>query len=209
VLLTSDILARIQEGSVTLAFRRWTRPTVRAGGTLMTYIGQLEITSVTIVEDTSITDEEARRAGYPSREDLLDELSQRKEGAIYRVEFGGISPDPRMALREALPDELELVSLLQKLRKLDASSQTGPWTESALALIGGNPGVLAAILAGWLRMDKLDFKARIRKLKALGLTISLEKGYRLSERGEFVLLRLVPREAQSELEPDSNPSRGA
>jgi hypothetical protein len=33
-------------------------------------------------------------------------------------------------------------------------------------------------------LERLVFKARVRRLKALGLTISLGTGYRLSPRGE-------------------------
>ena len=36
-------------------------------------------------------------------------------------------------------------------------------------------------------MEKHPFKAKVRQLKALGLTISLDVGYRLSPRGESVL----------------------
>jgi hypothetical protein len=35
--------------------------------------------------------------------------------------------------------------------------------------------------------ERLPFKANVRKLKRLGLTISLETGYRLSPRGEAYL----------------------
>ena len=41
----------------------------------------------------------------------------------------------------------------------------------------------AADLAAALGREKLPFKADVRKLKALGLTESLERGYRLSPRG--------------------------
>jgi hypothetical protein len=36
-------------------------------------------------------------------------------------------------------------------------------------------------------MERLPFKANVRKLKALGLTESLDVGYRLSPRGEALL----------------------
>jgi hypothetical protein len=36
-------------------------------------------------------------------------------------------------------------------------------------------------------MDQLSFKVRVRKLKGLGLTESLEIGYRLSPRGVALL----------------------
>jgi hypothetical protein len=39
-------------------------------------------------------------------------------------------------------------------------------------------------------MEKAPFKANVRKLKGLGLTESLEIGYRLSPRGRAVLRHL-------------------
>lgn len=78
-------LEGIRDGSITLAFRRWRRPSVRAGGTLLTAVGQLEIVSVDEVATTRISHSEARRAGYASRDDLLTELSGRTEGTVYRV----------------------------------------------------------------------------------------------------------------------------
>lgn len=47
----------------------------------------------------------------------------------------------------------------------------------------GDPGRRAADLAEEAGVDKAWFKQNVRKLKALGLTESLEVGYRLSPRG--------------------------
>ena len=53
--------------------------------------------------------------------------------------------------------------------------------------IRDNPGVVSTELSTLLARDLLPMKAGIRRLKALGLTISLEVGYRLSPRGETYL----------------------
>jgi hypothetical protein len=45
-------------------------------------------------------------------------------------------------------------------------------------------------LADHLGRDKLPFKADVRRLKALGLTESLETGYRLSPRGKAIMTYL-------------------
>ena len=187
MLIRRDVLDRIGDGSVTLAFRRWRRPSVRPGGTLLTAIGQLQIGSVAQVSESDLAEEDARRAGYATLGDLLRDLNQRQDGTIYRIEFAGITPDPRVQLRESLPDETELSTILEKLDQLDQRSSVGPWTSPVLELLAANPGVLAETLAHRLGMEKHPFKARVRKLKALGLTISLETGYRLSRRGESVL----------------------
>src|SRR3954447_831541 len=73
VLFRQDILRRIGEGEVTLAFRRWRKPTVRAGGTLRTGAGVLAIESVEVVDESDVTDADARRAGAVDREAVLRE----------------------------------------------------------------------------------------------------------------------------------------
>jgi hypothetical protein len=191
MIIRSHTLRGISEGSITLAFRRWTRPTVKTGGSLMTALGKLQIRSVNPVDEAAISAQEAERAGYPSREELLEELDQRKAGTIYRIEFGGLAADPRVSLRETIPDDEEIARICEQLRQLDARAGIGEWTASTLEIINRKPGVLAEKLATELGWEKLPFKARVRKLKTLGLTISLERGYRISPRGEAVLAALT------------------
>jgi hypothetical protein len=52
--------------------------------------------------------------------------------------------------------------------------------------------VRAADLAAAAGRERHPFKTDVRKLKALGLTESLEVGYRLSPRGLALLARLGP-----------------
>lgn len=189
MLIRREVLERIRDGSVSLAFRRWHRPTVKTGGTLLTSIGQLRIASVTTVSAQAITARDAADAGYDDLAMLIDDLNRRKSGDIYRVEFGGLSADPRERLRESTPDAQESEAILRRLEHLDRRSTNGPWTATVLEIIASNPGVLAETLARRLKMEKLPFKARVRKLKALGLTISLPTGYRLSTRGEAVRMQ--------------------
>jgi len=56
--------------------------------------------------------------------------------------------------------------------------------------VADHPGRRAGDLAQMLGRDTRTFKLDVRKLKALGLTISLETGYRLSPRGEAFLARV-------------------
>ena len=58
-----------------------------------------------------------------------------------------------------------------------------------LELIRERPRVRAPDLAQSLGLDTQPFKRDVRKLKELGLTESLEIGYRLSPRGRTVLER--------------------
>ncbi|HEY6510279.1 MAG TPA: hypothetical protein VIY56_19785 [Vicinamibacterales bacterium] len=188
MLFRQEFLEGIRDGTVTLAFRRWRRPTVRAGGTLLTAVGQLEIRSVTVVAPGAISARDARESGYPAREALLAELEQRRDGEIYRIDLGALRPDPRVALRGVPAATAEVLrGLRDRLRRMDARAADGPWTRRTLQLIARRPGVRAGDLCVELGLEKEEFKIRVRRLKALGLTESLEVGYRLSVRGASLM----------------------
>jgi hypothetical protein len=67
-------------------------------------------------------------------------------------------------------------------------ARLGPWARRTLELIEERPATRAGDLARSMGQERLPFKANVRKLKALGLTESLEVGYRLSPRGRAYLL---------------------
>ena len=183
-------LRAIAAGAVTLAFRRWRAPTVKAGGSLRTSIGVLAIDAVEVVAERAITEAMAASAGYPSRAALVAELARRAEGRTYCIRLRLAGPDPRVTLRSraALSDS-ERDEIRRRLDRLDAFSKAGPWTRTTLLAIRKNPGLRAADLAASLGHETLWFKTQVRKLKELGLTESLEVGYRLSPRGKAVLSR--------------------
>jgi hypothetical protein len=88
------------------------------------------------------------------------------------------------------------------LEQLDARATDGPWTLKTLEIIRAHPGLRAADLCRLVGFERLPFKVNVRKLKALGLTESLEVGYRLSPRGaaflgdpRVVTCSLLPRQA--------------
>lgn len=179
-------LDRIAAGEISVAFRRWRRPTVRAGGTLVSRAGVLAIESVDQIDEARITKADARRAGRAGPEAIRAELAGRP-GETYRVRFALGGVDPRVELR-GRTDGLD--DAIAALERIDARSSSGPWTREILELIAANPGVRAQDLAEGLGREKLPFKADVRRLKALGLTESLEVGYRLSRRGSAVLRKL-------------------
>ncbi len=193
MLFRQAALDGIQAGTIRLAFRRWRRPTVRTGGTLLTPIGQLEIAAVVTVTETELSEADARLAGYTDRVELLTDLNRRAEGEIYRIELGRLRADPRIALRDAVPTGQDIAVLLARLAELDARSPSGPWTSSILDLIAAHPAVRAGNLARLVGMEREIFKTNVRKLKALGLTESLEIGYRLAPRGIAVRDALIER----------------
>ena len=187
------ILHAIRDGRVDLAFRRWERARVRQGSRQRTAVGVLEVGSVEVVERSALDDEDARRAGFDSLGDLLAMLDGRGRGEIHRIELRYAGADPRVELREqAALSESELGEIARDLERLDVASRHGPWTRQILELIAARPEVRAEELAATMGREKLPFKRDVRKLKELGLTISLSPGYRLSPRGEAVLRRLAP-----------------
>ena len=190
MLLRRPVLDRIAAGDVDLAFRRWRRPTVKAGGRLRTAVGELAIDRVDTVDAERITAAEARRAGYDSAAALRADLDRRTDGDVYRVQLHLAGPDTRVALRarEQLDAE-ERAELDRRLARLDRASRHGPWTRTVLELIAARPAVRAPDLAASLGRETAPFKNDVRKLKELGLTESLQIGYRLSPRGSAYLDR--------------------
>ena len=190
MLIPRAMLDRIGGGEVTLAFRRWVKPTVKTGGTLKTAIGVLDVVRVEEAAAESITEADAVSAGAPSLAALLGEL-ERRTGTLYRIELAYREPDPRIALREedSLSDE-ESRGLAKRLQGMDQRAAGGAWTRQVLAAIERHPMQAAGDLATQLGFEKEWLKTHIRKLKNLGLTVSHHPGYTLSPRGRTVLERL-------------------
>jgi hypothetical protein len=180
---TADLKAII-EGKRALAFRRWKRPTAKAGGVVKTQMGLVAIDSVEEIDPESVTEAEARAAGYKDRAGVLA-MFESQEGTCYRIRLHYAGPDNRPSLgdnADLTPADREKIAV--KLTKLDEKSADGPWTAETLRLIAEHPGLVARELAKIAGRERDPFKEDVRKLKALGLTISLEIGYRLSPRGE-------------------------
>jgi hypothetical protein len=177
VLFKRGQLEGIAAGAIDLQFRRWDRPRARAGGRQRTAVGVIRIDDVRVVR--RVTRAEARRAGFESPAEVLAAL--RPAGDLYRIELHLEGPDPRVALRETIARGAELAELRARLERM------GPWALDYLRAIAANPEVRAEDLAASFGVPKRVFKPRVRRLKELGLTISLSPGYRLSPRGEALL----------------------
>lgn len=180
-------LEAIRDGRLDLAFRRWTSPRVKVGTRMRTAVGVVEVVSVEPVALADLRADDARRSGAASLAALKAALSTGREGRIHRVGLAYAGPDPRAALREAVPDAEETADLLAWLDRLDRSAATGPWTRATLRIIDTHPEVRAPELAAELGRPVPEFKRDVRKLKERGLTDSLAIGYRLSPRGEALL----------------------
>jgi hypothetical protein len=194
VLFQARFWPLIADGSVTVTFRRWKRRQVIAGHRYRTghrIVGRMmiEVDDVQEVDPAAITDADAVRAGFPDAAALVDQLHGEPDLTVYRIEFHMIDePDPRSVLAAAAKltmadrDEID-----RRLARLDRASPHGPWTRAVLDVIAAQPATRAADLAADFGMETQPFKNDVRKLKNLGLTESLEVGYRLSPRGRAYL----------------------
>ena len=207
MMIPMAVAAGIKEGTITTAYRRWDVPRVRVGGTQMTSAGVVRFDSVEEVLDIdALSDADAQAAGIKDGATLRARLAAPVQGEpapqrsprggnggdrVFRVTLSYEGADPRLELRDTLPRGKALTQLLADVAKLDAGKQSGPWTRQILEWIGANPGVISTELAELLGRELLPMKADIRRLKALGLTISLRVGYELSPRGKAYLRALA------------------
>jgi hypothetical protein len=187
MLFKQKFFAGLADGSITLAFRRWKRPSVKAGTELKSPVGILHIDAVEESDPSLITAEDAQRAGYEHLQLLLIELNN-YQGKLYRVEFHYAGADPRITLRQdgQLSDE-DFEMVRERLQRYESHIA---WTTPTLRMIQAEPGRRAGDLAPRLPMRTRTFKRRVRQLKDLGLTESLGTGYRISPRGAAYLERL-------------------
>jgi hypothetical protein len=185
----ADAIAR---GEITLTFRRWKRPQVIAGNAYRTGAGRIVVDAVDVIDPQRITDADARRAGFATKAAAIAELRGSEDLPTYRIRFHpaqGEDPRSQLAADAHLsPDDI--TQIRARLDRLDRASSHGAWTLDVLRAIEEHPAVRAPDLAQRVGRETQPFKLDVRKLKNLGLTISLKVGYRLSPRGEEYLRRI-------------------
>ena len=192
MLFSADTWPRIADGSVTVTFRNWTRAQARTGGRYRVAGMLIEADDVGTVVVADITDDDVRRSGHTDRATLLARLGNpAADATVWRIQFHYLGDDDRIATREQ--DALsptELADLIARLDRLDRRAGGAPWTRVTLRLIATYPGVVSTALARQVGYERAVFKTKVRQLKEMGLTESLEVGYRLSPRGQAVLQAL-------------------
>ncbi|MGH3302888.1 MAG: hypothetical protein ACRDOK_14625 [Streptosporangiaceae bacterium] len=186
---------RLRQGlsdcSITVAFRHWRRVQVVTGHQYRTGAGLVVAESVDTITTADITLSLARDAGFASVEAAVAGLRGDPHLPLYCIRFRPLDgPDPRdeLASTAALSDD-DVRAIGKRLARMDAASKRGPWTTTVLVQIGSEPAVSSAQLAADLDWDRPDYKLHVRRLKELGLTISLDVGYRISPRGAAYLAK--------------------
>ena len=176
----------ILEGRVTVSFRNWKRARAAVGGVYrLRPRGAVRVTGVRAVRLADIAADDLRRAGITSVAAVAELLRLPESATVTRVEFE-LTAEPAPAQPPALSAE----AAAARLRATDRRS-AAPWTAAVLALIRAHPATRAGDLVAAMAWETPPFKANVRKLKALGLTQSLETGYCLTELGERVAALMI------------------
>jgi hypothetical protein len=177
----------LNDGTITAAFRRWRRVQVVAGHHYRAGAGMVAAESIEVVTPDAITLAQATAAGYPGPAELVADLRGDPSLPLYMIRFRKLTePDPRDVLRTAALTDADAEALARRLARMD-NGKHGPWTTAFLTQIAERPEVNSIHLAETLGWERPEFKLQVRRLKALGLTISYRIGYRLSPRGEAYL----------------------
>ena len=187
MLLNRATAEGIADGTITLVLRRWDAPRAKSGGTQRTPVGTIRVDAVTERPGGyRVTSAQAIAAGYPSARAAQAELDRRPAGHTYLIAVSFMAPDERPALAaDDVLTDADVAAITARLDRWDAVAT--PWTRDYLTMIGENEAVRAPDLAARVGLDVPRFKRRVRQLKGLGLTISLDVGYRLSPRGRAYL----------------------
>jgi hypothetical protein len=93
MLLKLELLEAIKAGNVDLVFRRWSRPSVKAGGTLKTKLGLMSIGAIDDMAPEDVTEADAKRAGFRDVADFRKWLDTMKPGHLFQRIEVSFSPD--------------------------------------------------------------------------------------------------------------------
>lgn len=181
----------IVEGLITRTYRYWKAPRAKVGGLYrLGTEGFVRVSGVRTAAPGGIRSTDARAAGFESRGDLLDFLAAyaRDDRVLYCIDFRYVGHvEDREPDRAPVVSDAEIAVLDKALALRDRNSKTGPWTQETLHFVAEHPGMSSARMAEMLGREQSALKRDMRKLKRLGLTISLETGYTLSPKGESYL----------------------
>jgi hypothetical protein len=190
MLFTAATLRGLNEGRVSCTYRRWDVVRPKVGSRFTTSAGVVEVTSISRADEQQLTEQDAAEAGFDSVADLIKWCRAKGNGDLYRIGITLAGPDPRIELRRKDNlDPADVTTLNAKLDRMDRAAEN-PWTRNTLRQIQRMPGVVSTELAAEVGQERQAYKIRVRRLKALGLTESLDRGYRLSPRGQGYLAAL-------------------
>jgi hypothetical protein len=88
---SADLRDNVIAGDITVSFRLWQRPHVRAGSRYRVGPAQIEVDAIELVPFAAITPDDVRRSGEPDRETLRQRAAHAgpiaDDTLLYRIEF--------------------------------------------------------------------------------------------------------------------------
>ena len=92
-----DLRDRVADETITVSYRLWSRPKVKAGGVYRSASVMIEIDEIELVPYSSITDEDLAQTGEPVLESLRRRAAHsgpiHDDTLLYRVEFHVVRPE--------------------------------------------------------------------------------------------------------------------
>jgi hypothetical protein len=90
-----DLRDRVADGAITVSYRLWSRPKVKAGGVYRSGSVMIEVDEIDLLPFSSITDEDLAQTGEPDVETLRRRAAHagpiHDDTPVYRVEFHVVS----------------------------------------------------------------------------------------------------------------------
>lgn len=185
---TQDSHEAVATGQITVTFRLWKRLHAKVGGRYTVGRVVIEVDAIEMIPFRAVTKRDIKLAGASSKDAIRERAAHAgpmdDDTLVYRIEFHVVGTRPTEV---AAPfDEGHVALINKKLDAMDARSKTGAWTRATLSLIAEHEAMVSTELAARMHRPRMEFKADVRKLKALGLTESLEVGYRLTPLGRRI-----------------------
>jgi hypothetical protein len=88
---SADLRDRVADGTITVSYRLWSRPKVKAGGVYRSGSVMIEVDEIELLPFSSITDQDLAQTGEPDLETLRRRAAHagpiHDETVLYRVEF--------------------------------------------------------------------------------------------------------------------------
>lgn len=91
-----DLRDRVADGIITVSYRLWSRPKVKAGGVYRSGSVMVEVDDIELLPFSSITDDDLRKTGEPDLESLRRRAAHagpiEDDTLVFRVEFHVVGP---------------------------------------------------------------------------------------------------------------------
>jgi hypothetical protein len=96
VQFSPELRERVADGTITVSYRLWSRPQVKAGGVYRSGAAMIEVDEIELLPFSSITDDDLARTGEPDLEALRRRAAHagpiHDDTLVYRVEFHVVAP---------------------------------------------------------------------------------------------------------------------